>query len=64
LKKGRKKNATSYIEGDFVAILNSIQEILLLTDLQWEKVAFHFNAYYATQFRRAERIAKTLKSKF
>jgi hypothetical protein len=64
LKKGRKKGVTSYTEGDLVAILNSIQEILPLTNLQWEGVAFHFNAHYATQFRRAERTAKALKSKF
>jgi hypothetical protein len=64
LKRGRKKSATSYTEGDFVAILDFIQEILPLTNLQWERVAFHFNAYYATQFQRAERTTKTLKSKF
>jgi hypothetical protein len=64
LKRGKKKGATSYTEGDLVAILNSIQEILPLTDLQWERVAFHFNAHYATRFRRAERTAKVLKSKF
>jgi hypothetical protein len=64
LKRGRKKGATSYTEGDLVAILDSIQEILPLTNLQWEGVAFHFNAHYATRFRRAERTAKALKSKF
>jgi hypothetical protein len=64
LKRGKKKGATSYTEGDLVAILDSIQEILPFTDLQWEGVTFHFNAHYATRFRRAERTVKALKSKF
>jgi hypothetical protein len=47
LKRGRKKSATSYTEGDFVVILDFIQKILSLTNLQWEKVASHFNTHYA-----------------
>jgi hypothetical protein len=63
-KRGRKKGATSYTKGDLTALLDSVAEILPITEVKWESVSQHFNETYALKFSRNTRTSVALKTKF
>jgi hypothetical protein len=54
-KRGRKKGATSYTKGDLTALLDSVEEILLIPEDKWESVSQHFNETYALKFSQNTR---------
>jgi hypothetical protein len=62
-KKGRKPGSVSYTLGDLQAILDSVREILLTQDDEWEKVTSLYNLY-VLKFFKNERPMKRIKSKF
>ena len=62
--KGRQKGATQYSEGDLIALLDAVKEILPTSDNQWLKVETYYNIIYAEKWKRGLRNAKGLKTKF
>jgi hypothetical protein len=63
-KRGRKKGATGYTNGDIKAVLDSVEFILPIMDNEWDFVSKHYNETYSSQYERPERSALALKSKF
>ena len=63
-KRGRKRGATKYSEGDGTAVLNSIEFLYPSNEEEWEKVAAHYNSTYAIPFCRQSRTGKALRARF
>ena len=62
-KKGRRKGATKYTDGDLEALLDAVDTILPQADQDWVKVESVYSAY-SLKFSRTERTANALKSRF
>jgi hypothetical protein len=61
--RGRAPGATHYTDGDFIALLDAVEEILPTQASEWPFVEEHYNQY-AIRFHRKERKVTGLKSKF
>ena len=62
-KKGQKRGAIAYSEGDLVAILDIVEHVLLQQDDDWKKVQHEYKLY-AEKYSHAQRSENALKSKF
>ena len=63
-KKGRQSGAVGYQYGDLVALLDSVDTIVPLTEKQWEKVTQHYNEGYCETMHRPFRSLSAMKTKF
>jgi bacillopeptidase F (M6 metalloprotease family) len=63
-KKGCKKGATGYMNGDIKAVLDSVEFILPIIDNEWNFILKHYNETYSLQYECSKRLALVLKSKF
>jgi hypothetical protein len=63
-KRGCKKEATGYMNGDIKAVLDSVEFILLIMDNEWNFILKHYNKTYSSQYECLERSVLALKLKF
>ena len=62
--KGRQVGSFSYTEGDLTGMMDSIEEILPVSEAEWQKASDHFNAVYSSKWSRPSRNASAIKIKF